>query len=249
MTTWQKMINYIPRIFKEDLYILGKTSTNRRKALLYVSTLTDNFPMIYMVLLCTSTNHVIAVEQSNVLWKELDLSDVKPRLCSSVLCALAEKYDNTERSSGDSELVKFFKASKSLQPGASRIDILQEMLRLKFFRDINKGATTGQRFYSVDNSSHFKRLIGDYQAELAMTFGRLLPLPKDILEDPEHDELVGRILELFMQSCKKLNYLIDRRHPVDEEISNKTINYTFGRCNKTLLVFQYLMNPFISIKL
>lgn len=244
------MIKYIPRIFKEDLYLLGKLTNNySRNALLMVSTLCNNYPIVYFVYIRKQNNHILAVRPSNVLWTELQLRDKSHyKLYSSVLSGMVEKYSNSSEIKGVLPIVKEYKMTKAIPVAFTRFHMLQEMLRLRYVRDMLSGLTTGSRQYSVHNSSHIKRVIADYHAELSMTFGKLLPLPKDIRDDPENDESIGRVLELFMQNCKKLNVLIDLNKPLDEEFVEYGVNYTFAADRRFVDVMHHVMNPFISMK-
>lgn len=244
------MIKHIPRIFKEDLYLLAKlTNSYSQNALLMVSTLCDNYPLVYFIYMRKENKHILDVQASNVLWKELDLKEKKHyKLYSSVLAGMVEKYSNSLLIKGEPDIVKEYKMTKGIPVGFSRLHLLQERLRLTYVRDMLGGLTTGSRHYSIHNSSHIKRVVSDYHAELAMTFGKLLPLPKDIRDNPENDESVGRVLELFMQSCKKLNFLFDHNHPFSEELSTRTVTYTFAADVHFKDVMHHVMNPFISIK-
>lgn len=244
------MIKYIPRIFKEELYLLAKLTDCRTKnALLMVSTLCQQYPTVYFVYMCKDNKRVLDVRQSNVLWTELELKERSHyKLYSSVMCGMVEKYSNSAAIRGETEIVKEFKMSKGIPVALNRFQLLQEMLRLNLLRDMFTGQKVGKRFYTVHNSAHIKRVVADYHSELSMTFGKLLPIPKDILDNPEHDEAIGRILELFMQNCKKLNILIDLKKPYNEEYVDKNVNITFAADRHFNEVMHHVMNPFISMK-
>lgn len=244
------MIKHIPRIFKEELYLLAKLTNSRSKnALLMVSTLCNNYPSVYFVYLCKENKYILDVKQSNVLWKELDLKAKEHyKLYSSVMSGMVEKYSNSAAMKGETDIVKEYKMSKGIPVNLNRFQLLQEMLRLNLLRDILAGNKVGKRSYSVHNSAHIKRVVADYHCELAMTFGQLLPIDKAVRTDPENDEAVGRILEMFMQNCKKLNMLIDLNKDFNEEYLDKFVNYTFAADRHFYKVMHHVMNPFISMK-
>lgn len=244
------MLNYIPAIFKEDVYLLGVVKSSKSKdVLLYVSTLNIYTPMVYIVRLSKAKKHILDICASNVLWRdlEIDMSTVK-KYSGVIPQMLAKVTDNTKEARSNPLLVAFRK-TKGLKPNQTRLGILQEMLRLQHLRDLHAGGVAGNRQYTVSNSTHIKRVIGDYHAELNMTFGTLLPIPKDIRDDPENDEVMGRILELFLHAGDKLHFLMRNRHPLDVEVETKDINYTFMKSSSSMPIFQYLMNPFISMKI
>lgn len=244
------MIKTIPRIFREDLHLLAKVESGSNKVLLIVSTLCPTTPMVYFVLIHNETRVVLDVQQSQVMWQNLNLQEPKCyKVYSSVMAGMYENYAKSARTSGKAPLVLHYMQTKTIQPRHERLDILQELLRLSYVRDILGDLTTGSRNYNVTNASHPSRNIANYHAELAMTFGRLLPIDRVFREDPENDEAVGRALELFLQDCKKLNFLIDNQHPFEEPYSDKHVAYVFAKCKRFKHLMNYLMNPFISIKL
>lgn len=245
------MIKYIPRLFLQDLRLLGIIDGGSKTVILIVSAMDRVSSPIYLIEIERATHYVKEILPAQVNTDNLDLkTPYLYRLCSSVMSAMVELYGISARISDKPEIVRQYQRTSCIGQRYERINYLQDLLRFQHIQSLTgDNLTTGRREYTISNCSHIRRVIADWHAAVAQTFGQLLPIDRMVRENPENDEAVGRILELFMQNCKKLTFLVDGKLDFNEVHETSAVSYVFAKDKRFSNVMNHVMNPFMNLDL